>query len=233
MNAREKYMKITQAVLFASLIIAGESAMSLEQPKYEVLYKEGAIEYRQYEPYLVAETVIENVDDYNRAGNEGFRRLFRYITGSNEAQAKIAMTAPVQQAPEGEKIAMTAPVQQTGDTDGWRIAFMLPTKYTFENAPIPTDSRVQVRAVPGRLFAVLRYSGRWTERNFTTRSTELLKLIDEERIEPMGEIRSALYNPPYTLPFMRRNEVMVAVDRLPVSAEVAAAGVATTGQATF
>ena len=233
MNAREKYMKLTQVVLFASLIIAGESAMSLEQPKYEVLYKEGAIEYRQYEPYLVAETVIENVDDYNRAGNEGFRRLFRYITGSNEAQAKIAMTAPVQQAPEGEKIAMTAPVQQTGDTDGWRIAFMLPTKYTFENAPIPTDSRVQVRAVPGRLFAVLRYSGRWTERNFTTRSTELLKLIDEERIEPMGEIRSALYNPPYTPPFMRRNEVMVAVDRLPASAEVAAAGVATAGQATF
>ena len=233
MNAREKYMKLTQAVLFASLIIAGESAMSLEQPKYEVLYKEGDIEYRQYEPYLVAETVIENVDDYDRAGNEGFRRLFRYITGSNEAQAKIAMTAPVQQAPEGEKIAMTVPVQQTGDTDGWRIAFMLPTKYTFENAPIPTDSRVQVRAVPGRLFAVLRYSGRWTERNFTTRSTELLKLIDAERIEPMGEIRSALYNPPYTLPFMRRNEVMVAVDRLPASAEVAAAGVATTGQATF
>ena len=233
MNAREKYMKLTQAVLFASLIIAGESAMSLEQPKYEVLYKEGDIEYRQYEPYLVAETVIENVDDYNSAGNEGFRRLFRYIKGSNEAQAKIAMTAPVQQAPEGEKIAMTAPVQQTGDTDGWRIAFMLPTKYTFENAPIPTDSRVQVRAVSGRLFAVLRYSGRWTERNFTTRSTELLEAIDEERIEPIGEIRSALYNPPYTLPFMRRNEVMVAVDRVPASAEVAAAGAATAGQATF
>jgi hypothetical protein len=233
MNAREKYVKLTQAVLFASLIIAGESAMSLEKPKYEVLDMEGDIEYRQYEPYLVAETVIETGEDYKSAGNEGFRRLFRYISGGNQAQTKIAMTAPVQQAPEGEKIAMTALVQQTGDTDGWRIAFMLPAKYTLENAPRPTDSRVQIRAVPGRLFAVLRYSGRWTERNFTTRSTELLKAIDAERIEPLGEIRSAFYNPPFTPPFMRRNEVMVAVDRLPASAAVAAADIATAGQATY
>lgn len=192
--------------------------MSLEQPDYTVLYKDGDIEYRQYEPYLVSETVIENTGDYNDAGNEGFRRLFRYISGSNERQTKIAMTAPVAQTPSSEKIAMTAPVQQGESAEGWRVAFMLPAVYTLETAPVPTDERVQIKAMPGRLMAVLRYSGRWTESNFSNKKEELRKAIDGESIERMGEFQSALYNPPYTPPFFRRNEVMVEVSRLPSAA---------------
>lgn len=199
--------------------------MSLEQPDYTVIYKDGDIEYRQYEPYLVSETVIQNTGDYNDAGNEGFRRLFRYITGSNQAQAKIAMTAPVAQTPQvektGEKIAMTAPVQQGQSAEGWRVAFMLPTEYTLETAPVPTDERVQIKVMPGRLMAVLRYSGRWTESNFEKKQKALRDVIDSESIDRIGEFQSALYNPPYTPPFMRRNEVMVEVNRLPASAEQA------------
>jgi len=199
------------------LIFAGESAMSLEQPNYTVVYKDGDIEYRQYDSYLVAETVIENSKDYSDAGNEGFRRLFRYITGGNQSQSKIAMTAPVQQTPSNEKIAMTAPVQQTNSVNGWRVAFMLPTKYTIETAPIPADSRIQVREVDGRLMAVLRYSGRWTESNLVEKRSSLIAAIDANGIEVVGEVQSALYNPPYTPPFMRRNEVMVEVDRSPAA----------------
>jgi len=208
-----------RAVMLAALLITGENAMSLEQPEYTVLYKEGDIEYRQYEPYLVSETVIKNTGDYNDAGNEGFRRLFQYITGSNQAQAKIAMTAPVAQTPSSEKIAMTAPVQQGESAEGWRVAFMLPTEYTLDTAPVPTDERVQIKAMRGRLMAVLRYSGRWTERNFSNKQSALRDAIDGESIDRIGEFQSALYNPPYTPPFMRRNEVMVEVNRVPAAAE--------------
>jgi hypothetical protein len=210
----------SRMVLIAGFLFAGESAMSYEQPDYTVLYEDGDVEYRQYEPYLVSETVIENSDEYNDAGNEGFRRLFKYITGANQGQAKISMTAPVSQAPS-EKISMTVPVQQGQSADGWRVSFMLPTEYTLETAPVPTDPRVYVREVPGRLMAVLRFSGRWTEKNYTHRQTELMESVNAENINAIGEMQRAAYNAPFSLPFLRRNEVMVAIDRLPAAAEQA------------
>lgn len=199
--------------------LTGESAMSLEEPEYSVLYRDGDIEYRQYESYLVAETVVESTAGYGEAGNEGFRRLFRYISGANESQAKIDMTAPVARAPSNEKIAMTAPVQRIESTDGWRVSFMLPAQYTIETAPIPEDDRIRINTVPGRLMAVLRYSGRWTEKNLVARANELREAVDAAGMDRIGELESAAYDPPYKLPFLRRNEVMVEVDRSPTSAE--------------
>jgi hypothetical protein len=145
--------------------------------------------------------------------------LFKYITGANQGQAKISMTTPVSQAPS-EKISMTVPVQQGESADGWRVSFMLPAEYTLETAPVPTDSRVYVREVPGRLMAALQFSGRWTEKNYTRRQTELTESVDNESINIIGEMQRAAYNAPFSLPFMRRNEVMVAVDRLPAAASV-------------
>jgi len=213
-----KAVLIVGAVVFASLVYIGVSFMSLEQPNYSVVFKDGNIEYRQYEPYLVSETVIEQADSYKDAGNEGFRRLFRYITGGNTGNNKIAMTVPVAQTASSEKIAMTAPVQQTESAEGWRVAFMLPSDYTLETAPKPTDNRVTIREVPGRLTAVFRYSGRWTERNYAKSQAALLAALSKESITPTGEVQSALYNAPYTPPFLRRNEVLVEIDRLPAAA---------------
>jgi uncharacterized protein YacL (UPF0231 family) len=201
----------------AAAIFTGETAMSLEQPEYTVVYKDGDVEYRQYEPYLVSETIIDSANDYQAAGTEGFRRLFRYITGANAGRQNIAMTAPVAQT-RGEKIAMTVPVQQADSAAGWSVAFMLPSQYTLDDAPVPTDPRVRVRQVPGRLMAVIRYSGRWTEKNFAAKSEVLQKVMQEESVAPLGEVHSALYNAPYTPPFMRRNEVMVEANRLPAQA---------------
>ena len=192
--------------------------MSLEQPEYTVLYQDGDIEYRQYEPYLVSETIIADAEDANAAGNEGFRRLFRYITGSNQGQAKISMTAPVVQVPDSEKIAMTAPVQQADSAEGWRVTFMLPSQYTLETAPVPKDPRVSIREVPGRLMAALRYSGRWTDRNFARKKSELLEALEVESVQQVGDVQSAFYNPPFTPPFLRRNEVMAEISSLPASA---------------
>jgi len=212
---------IARVALITGLIFFGGTAMSLEQPEYTVVHTEGDIEYRQYDSYLVSETIIENAGSYEDAGNEGFRRLFRYISGGNQSQSKIAMTVPVQQTPQSEKIAMTVPVQQQNSAEGWRVTFMLPSQYTLETAPQPQDPRVQVREVPARLVAALRFSGRWTDRNFEGKKRILLASMEADSVQSLGEMQSAMYSAPYIPPFMRRNEVMVEVNRLPASASVA------------
>jgi len=214
----------SRLIVLAVLLLAGGNAMSLEEPAYTVIYEKGDVEYRLYEPYLVSETVIQQSRDYRDAGNEGFRRLFQYISGANSGQAEIAMTAPVARAPTSAKIAMTAPVQRGETAEGLSVTFMLPAEYTIETAPIPTDERVRIRAVPGRLMAVLRYSGRWTEKNFDEKRQLLREAIYSEAIERIGEFESAAYDPPFMPPFMRRNEVMVEVDRVPDAARPDLAG---------
>ena len=191
--------------------------MSLEQPVYTVLYEGEGVEYRRYEPFLVTETVIDDEDSYKAAANEGFRRLFRYITGDNESQSDIAMTKPVQQVRSRKKISMTSPVQYDKSGSGYRIAFMLPSKYTLETAPVPLDRRLQTRAVPARTMAVFRYSGRWTNKNFIRYQDELLGALSKNNIETIGDVKSAFYNAPFVPPFMRRNEVMIEVAGLPFS----------------
>jgi len=207
--------KLSSRLIAIALILVSGNAMSLEQPEYTVLQSDGNIEYRLYEPYLVSETIVRGAADYKDAGSEGFRRLFQYISGGNSARQKIAMTAPVARIPTSEKIAMTAPVQRAELDDGWRVTFMLPAEYTLETAPAPTDDRVQIREVPGRLMAVLRYSGRWTEKNLLEKQARLREAIDRASVDRLGGFESAAYDPPFMPPFMRRNEVMVEVGSLP------------------
>lgn len=189
--------------------------MTYEAPRYAVLHRSGNVEYRQYEPALFAETVIEGALGFDAAGNEGFRRLFRYIAGGNTSRSRIAMTVPVSQARQGEKIAMTVPVRQAAADQGWLVAFMLPGKYTLESAPVPADPRVRVTAVPGKLMAVLRYSGRWTEGNYQTHRNELLASLALAGIRTVAEPVLSRYNGPLSIPLLRRNEVSVEIDRLP------------------
>ncbi len=218
MHSKHQVRSLQRTLLLAALLFAGGAAMSYEQPEYRIVYTDGDVEYRQYEPYLVSETVVRADEGFRDAGNEGFRRLFRYITGANQAQGKIAMTVPVQQGPaRSEKIAMTAPVQQGESEAGWTVAFMLPGEYTLATAPAPTDPRVYIRAVPGRLVAVKRFSGRWRDANFEREERELQASLDAVGVNTIAGFERAAYNGPFTLPFMRRNEVMVAVDSVPAA----------------
>lgn len=162
---------------------------------YEVVKKLGEVEIRKY-PLMVAARV-------NGFGDSGFNLLFNFISGRNKQKAKVAMTAPV----VSEKIAMTAPVL----SDGGSIAFVMPEGYTMETTPQPTDDRVKIVEFPPRYLAALRFSGRWTERAFQTKSKEMVGELQKAGIETKGEAFSMRYNSPFTPWFMRRNEVAVEV----------------------
>jgi len=184
--------------------------MAIEEPSYRVLERDGSFELREYEPYLVAETHV--AAGFENAGSVAFRRLFRYISGHNAAQQQIAMTAPVTQT-RGERIAMTAPVAMEADGDGYRVAFVVPARYSRKTVPKPLDEQVEIRAVPARLVACWCYTGRWTESRYREHERRLRELIATRGYLVRGEPILARYNPPFTPWPLRRNEVLIPVER--------------------
>ncbi len=193
-------------------VLASPYAMAIEEPSYKILQQDGSFELREYAPYIVAETRVEA--SFEEAGSIAFQRLFRYISGNNIAQQKIAMTAPVTQS-AGEKISMTAPVVQAADGNAYLVAFTLPASYTLATAPKPLDPAVQIRQVPAQLIASWSYSGRWTANNYRENEALLRERLKELGLTARGPPVLARYNAPFTPWFMRRNEVLVPVEAPP------------------
>jgi hypothetical protein len=196
---------------FSALSLGTRPAMAIEEAKYEVLEREGDFELRQYQPHVVAETLVEG--EFQEVGNEGFRRLFDYISGKNRKQQNIPMTAPVSQEATSEKIPMTAPVNQEKVGEKWRITFMMPYQYTVETLPEPLDQRVKLIKVPGILMAALSYSGTWSRRRYEDKEKRQKELIRQRGLKIVGEPIFARYNPPFMPWFLRRNEVLIPVER--------------------
>lgn len=202
-----------------ALALAGtgmQAAQAIEEPSYRVLRTEGAVELREYAPYMVAEVRISA--DFNEAGNRAFRPLFGYISGNNRGERQISMTAPVTQRPdEGTRIDMTAPVTQRTDAKSGTqvVGFVLPAQFTRANAPEPLDARVKLREVPAALRAALRYSGSWGEERYREHEARLMASIAALGYQAVGQPVFARYDDPFTLWFMRRNEIIVDVAALP------------------
>jgi hypothetical protein len=178
------------------------------QPVYEILYQEGNKELRQYRAYLVATTW--HAGDYASASNAGFRRLFHYISGHNHSQHKLAMTAPVlqQNVPTGDTITMTAPVLQAQEQQGWSMSFVMPARSTMDTLPRPLDDTITLHEVPAASVAVWCYSWGTSAEKITRLGRALLRWIATQKgYEVVSQPRSARYNPPFTLPFLRRNEI--------------------------
>jgi hypothetical protein len=204
--------------LLSIIILLPSLAFGLEEPKYEMIGEYDGIEYREYADYIVVETLVEGDLSRDEASNIGFRRLFRYITGENDGGAEISMTAPVQVAePQGAEIAMTAPVQSVNTEQGWTISFVVPGKYTWDTVPQPTNPDVYLRqAAPGKITAVIRFSGRWTEKNALKARNELYEKLEEANVSPISKPIIAAYNSPFSIPWFRRNEILVEVDTAPL-----------------
>ena len=197
--------------LGVSSLVVAKSAMAIEKAKYTVLEKEDDIEIRQYEPQIVAETYVEG--DLEEVGDEGFRRLYGFISGDNRQKQSISMTAPVGQEAKSEKIAMTAPVGQEKKDNRWRITFLMPAEYTLETLPEPTDSRVKLVQDPGRMMAAIRYSGTWSEAGYEENKTLLEEFIERRGLIKAGDPVWARYDPPFMPWFLRRNEVLIPVEQ--------------------
>jgi len=177
----------------------------VEQPEYKIQASDGSIQIRSYGPMIAAEAVVEG--ERKVAINEGFRLIAAYIFGANKPNARIAMTAPVQQ--QKQTIAMTAPVTQQGAGNAWTVRFIMPKSWTMETLPTPTDARVSLKAVPARRFVAITFSGFATSEAIESHTDELRRYAADHRLSTTGEPLLAFYNPPWTLPFLRRNEVML------------------------
>ena len=149
--------------------------------------------------------------DFDEAGSQAFRPLADYIFGKNLEQEKIGMTAPVSQAPAGERIGMTAPVTQQESEGRYLVAFMMPARYTRATIPEPVDPRITLRELPERIVAARTYSGRWTTEGYRKHEAALRRDLEAAKLSPAGEPIWARFNSPFSLWFMRRNEVQITL----------------------
>lgn len=183
--------------------------MSIEEPKFAIVLKDGAFEIRDYTASIVAEVTVTG--DQKDASGKGFRLLASYIFGANATRQKIAMTAPVTKTATSEKIAMTAPVTLIAEVGQWFVRFTMPARYTLADLPVPTNNAVTIKAVPASRSAVLRFSGLAGEAKVAAQTKRLMAFVAARGLTPVGPSSIARYNPPWTLWFLRRNEVMLPV----------------------
>ena len=214
-------LKLPAFLLTLSALWMG-NAMAIEEPIFKVLVTDGSFEIRQYAPMLVAETLVEG--DMDEASSKGFRLIADFIFGNNQVsnaqtKSKIAMTAPVTAEPQSSKISMTAPVtlepssaamtMQTAKQ--WRISFVMPSQYTMENIPKPNNNAVRLKEIPGKYFAVQTYSGFNTLARVQRKTDETLEWAGKRALKMIGTPQISRYDPPWTLPLFRRNEIMVEI----------------------
>jgi hypothetical protein len=200
----DRLATIASTLLLSACSVVGVRS-GTEEPRFDALGTEAGIEIRRYAPRLAAETTV--AADEAAARNDGFSRLARYIFGANQGGAKIAMTAPVAQEPT--RIAMTAPVAQEATAQGYRIRFFLPA--ALRDPPAPQDARVTIAEVPGETVAVLRFSGVPNPDAVAAARAQLRDTLPRTRWAAAGEPVAWFYDPPWTIPALRRNEVAVPV----------------------
>lgn len=208
-----------------SITLANKASSKYEEPQFKVIEKLGKnIEIREYKPRIAAEVTVDK--EWDDALNSGFRILAGYIFGKNRSNQKVAMTAPVTAQEDSEdlngkslRIAMTTPVtaartEEPDASGGWKIRFYMPSKFSLDTLPEPEDKRIKLKELPAETFAVIRFSGWSNQDSFTKHLEELKKkLLDSSKFKESGQPTNAFYNPPWTLPFLRRNEILIPVEQ--------------------
>jgi DNA gyrase inhibitor GyrI len=176
-------------VILISILTLSSQAMAYEEANYEVVEENKEYEIRKYSDRLVIET--------NSIEGNGFRKLFNYISGNNEKNQEIKMTVPVTQEIKNGNMTMQ---------------FYLPLKFNKDNAPKPSNSDIEILTIEGGYYAVIEYSGRSSDKNFLKNKDILEKLLKQDNITILSPPIRASYNSPFTLPMLKRNEVMYRID---------------------
>jgi len=206
--------KLFLGFIALSLFMGG--AMANEEPRYEVIKKDNDFELRRYQPMIIAEVLVTGT--LSEASNKGFRQIADFIFGNNEdpvkkQSEKIAMTTPVtMEADTSSKIAMTAPVTMEGSGGAWKMAFVMPSKFTMDTLPKPKNSNVIIKQMPAQQLAVVTFSGWVDEEKLVAQTTRLNEWMAKNGLKSSGSAQLSRYNPPWTLPFWRRNEVWMKLD---------------------
>ncbi len=204
----KKIITVLTTICLSACSIVG--IRNADEPSYQVLTEEGPIQIRHYPSLVVAQTEVNA--NYKNASGLAFQRLAGYIFGNNKKQQAISMTAPVIQQQQAEKLAMTAPVMQQKSGAVWVMTFLLPQGYTLSTAPVPLDSAVLIQEIPDKKVATLRYTGSLSEQGIEEKSAELTDWLSQQHYQAISPPRSAAYDPPWTLPFLRRNEVHIDIE---------------------
>ena len=214
----------------------GPAMSNVEKPQYQLISEQGNIQIREYNPSIVAEVQVQG--EREEAISQGFRLLADYIFGNNKVEQDIAMTAPVTQrssekiamtapvtqqssqkiamtAPvtqqSSQKIEMTAPVKQQGLDNAWKVNFTMPSKYSMNTLPKPNNEKVTLHQVSSKKYIVIKFSGMGSNKNLASQEKELQEYISKNKIQTLSEPIYAFYNPPWTLAFLRHNEIMIEI----------------------
>lgn len=212
MKVEEKMTLLMRLALLVQSIGHVFGIRTEKTPSYKLIVREGCFEIRLYDDYILAETIIDDID-YKRASNIGFKRLAAFIFGNNLRQEQINMTAPVLQEICAEQIPMTSPVLQEKTNAGWTMSFIMPSKYDLSTLPKPLDQRIVIRTVSSHMVGVLRYSGFVSDANIKKKTALLTKWLTSKSYSPTDLAKSARYDPPFTLPFLRKNEIHLRVKK--------------------
>lgn len=208
-------MKITLLIIVLLVILwslYGYFGSRVEHIEYTVLKKENGYEIRDYPDHIVAQTIIKVSGSSKLSMSKGFNILADYIFGNNTKKQNISMTSPVlMQENFSEKITMTAPVITENKNEIMTISFVMPKNYTIDTLPTPLDSKVSILEIPRKKIAVIRFTGYRAMNRIQSMEDKLLTLLSVDGIEVIGKPFYAGYNPPWTPPWMTRNEILVEI----------------------
>lgn len=180
-----------------------------EEPNYKTDKRDGSFELRSYPSVIAASVQVSGNGD--ASANNAFKILAGYIFGKNKASKKLEMTTPVVQESTSQKIAMTVPVTVERLNTSMTMSFYMPAQYTLDTLPEPCDKRIELMQIPARKFAVMRFSGFADENNCLQKEEELKRWLESQNLKGKGQALRAFYNPPWTLPFLRRNEIWISL----------------------